>query len=84
MTRGAIRVRNRPHQSAIESASVENKQVSDLRAIHCVAFGQSMPQRMTAWGHVLKGSAERRPHQECYDSSPRLLKLACPLRPITR
>jgi hypothetical protein len=31
MTRGAIRVRNRPHQSAIESASVENKQVSDLR-----------------------------------------------------
>jgi len=31
MTRGAIRVRNRPHQSAIESASVENKQVSNAQ-----------------------------------------------------
>jgi hypothetical protein len=43
MTREAIRVRNRSHQSAVESASVKNKQVSDLPAIHCVAFGQPMP-----------------------------------------
>jgi hypothetical protein len=84
MTRVSIRVRNRPHQRAIESASVENKGVSDLWAIHCVAYGRPMPQRMTAWGHVLKGSAERRSHQERYDSGPRLPKLAWPLRPITR
>jgi hypothetical protein len=64
MTRVSIRVRNRPHQSAIELALVENWRVSDLRAIHCVAYGRPMPLRMTAWGHVRKGSAERRPHQE--------------------